>query len=352
MTRLVVGVCSETAQGERRVGLVPASVRPLSALGVKVMVQRGAGSAAGFSDDAYAEAGAGVLAREQVVEGAGLLVGVQAPGHGEHDRLRRGQAVMGLLRPLRNPLVMRYLADHGITAISVDLVPPSPAPYEPLDAAASQAAITGHEAALIAASHCDRCLPAAVSGCERVRVLVIGSGAAARQAMATARDLGAEVEGLPPDGPTPGVRLTLARTVPRFDIVIVTGTTPAQAAPEVLLTAETVAAMRPGSVIIDTTVEPGGATVALASTDTTATVAPGVTVIGAGSLPSRFAHTASIAYSQRSAALLARFIRAGTLTVDLSDPLQAAIVVTHHHNVLNAAVWRRILDITAIAGLP
>lgn len=370
--RLVVGVCKETAVGEHRVAIVPESVGPISALGAHVAVQSGAGAAAGFTDDLYAVAGAAVLTRAEVIGRADLLVGIGSPGRGADDTLRSGQAVVGLLRPLRHPLTMRYLADHGIIAISLDLMPHTRSEDEEVDAAASQAAVAGQEAVLLSAARGDRRLAGKGPGGRAVRILVIGTGTAARQAVATARGLGAAVEahdpGTPAAGrptiaglqhqatptadPGPAVRLALARIVPRFDVVVVTGRQPATAAPEVLVTAETVAAMRPGSVIVDTTAEPGGSTVETAQVDSSVTVPPGVTVIGAGDLPSRFANTASTAYSRRVAALLPRFVQAGSLAFDLSDPLVAAIVVTYHRSVLNDAVLRQILDATAVAGLP
>lgn len=378
MTHVTVGVCRETASGERRVALVPESVRPIAALGAHVALQAGAGTAAGFTDAAYGEAGAAVLSRAEVLNRADLLIGVGSPGRGADDQLRRGQALMGMLHPLRNPLTMRYLADHGIIAISLDLMPAAPDPRpdgcEPMDAAASQARITGYEAALIAAGHCDRDLPTAVSGTAgaAARALVICAGTTGLQAAATARSLGVEVVACDTDPRVAhgvlstgaeyrdlsaarslaAVRLALARLVPPFDMVLITRREPLQAQPDVLVPAQVIATMRAGSVIVDTTVEHGGAAVEFAEPDTTLTVPPGVTVIGAGGLPSRLARTASAAYARHVTTLLARLIRAGTMTIDLSDPVQDAIVVAKDGNIRNHAVWRQILDVTAVAGLP
>jgi NAD(P) transhydrogenase subunit alpha len=346
--RLTVGVCRETADGEHRVALVPGSVGPIAALGAHVAVHAGAGAEAGFTDDSYAVAGAAVLSRAQVIARADVLVGVLTPGRGAFDRPRRGQVLLGLLRPHRHPLTMRYLADHGITAVSADLIPGTPFRDGDVDAAASQAAVAGHEAVLLAAARCDR-LPGGGTGGPPIRVLVIGTGTAGRQAMATARELGAAAQGYDPG--LPG-RLALTELVPRFDIVVATGPEPAEAAPDVLVTTEAVAAMRPGSVVVDTTVEPGGCTVEPARAGTVAAVPPGVTVMGAGDLPSRFANTSSVAYSRRITALLSRFVRAGSLAFDLSDPLQDAVVVTHDRGIRDEAVRRQILGMTAVAGLP
>jgi NAD(P) transhydrogenase subunit alpha len=371
---VTVGVCGETASGEHRVALVPASVGPAGAFGALIAVEAGAGAAAGFSDAAYAGAGAAVMSRAQVIDRADLLIAVRSPGRGAGDRLRRGQAVLGMLRPLRNPLAMRHLADQGITAISPDLTPSPPVPLRvpgsrPMDAAASQDRIAGYEAAVIAAGHCGTCLSPTVGG---GRALVVGAGTVGLQAMATLRGLGAAVEGCDTDPRRAGeavstgaefrdlstarspaaVRRALTGMLPRFDLVIVTGREPTPTEPDVLVTAEATTAMRAGSVIVDTTVEPGAGAVELAEPDATISVPPGVTVIGAGNFPSRLAHTASTAYARHVTALLARLIRAGSLAIDLSDPVQDAVVVTHEGTVRVDAVRRQILDITAVAGLP
>ncbi|MEV0409008.1 NAD(P) transhydrogenase subunit alpha [Actinoallomurus sp. NPDC050550] len=374
MARLMVGIDKETTPGERRVALVPAAVGAVSMLGVDVAVEAGAGAAAGFTDVAYAEAGAAVLTRSRLFDLAGLLVGVQAPHLRVGCRFRPGQALMGLLRPLHSPLTIRNWANQGVTSISLDLMPSALIHGELLDAAASQERITGYEAVLVAAQHCGRCLPTTVGEARTrpVRVLIVGGGTAGLQAMATARGLGARVEvydasrraidevrcagaeylDLPATGSSAAVRLALTAVIPRFDIVIATPCEPPGAEAEGLITAEAVRAMRPGSVVVDTTVGPGIGTVELAVPDTTITAGSGVLIIGADNLPSCVAATASAAYAHRIAALLARLIRDGTLTIDLTDPLQAAIVVTHHGNVLNDAVWQRILDVTTLAGLP
>lgn len=376
MTHVTVGVCKETAPGEHRVALVPASVGPVNALGARVAVESGAGAAAGFTDTAYEEAGAVVVGRAQVMDRAGLLVAVGAPGAGAGDRLRRGQTVLGLLDPLRNPLSMRYLADHAIDAISLDLIgstpdPSGPAGREPADAAASQDRITGYEAVLTAAGHCGRCLPPLVAG-ETVRALVVGAGAAGLQAMSTARALGAAVEGCDTDPHSAdrvraagarfrdlsaarspaAMRPALTRALPRFDLVVVTAPQSPAAEPGILVTAEAAASMSAGCVVVDTTVGPGGGAVELAEPDTAVTVPPGVTIAGASGVAPRLAATASRAYARHLTAFFARLIRDGRVTVDFSDPLQDAAVVTHDGTVRTDAVWRRILDITAVAGLP
>lgn len=375
MQHMTIGVCRETPPGEGRVAIVPGSVGPLGALGAHVAVEAGAGAAAGFSDVAYIEAGAAILTRSQVIDRADLLVAVRSPGSGGGDRLRHGQAVLGTLRPLRNPLVMRHLADHGITAISLDLMPSPPGAHRPagstpMDASASQDRIIGYEAALTAAGHCAGCLSPTVGGV--ARALVVGAGATGLQAMATLRSLGVDVVGCDADprvahavaatgaqfedlsaARSPAaLKAALARMLPHADLAIVTGRGPASKEPEVLVTSEATAAMHAGSVIVDTTVEPGAATVEPAEADTAITVGPGVVVIGACGVPPRLAHAASATFSDHVTALLHRLLRAGSLRIDPSDPIQDAIVVTHEGLVRTERVRRQILDITAVAGLP
>ncbi|NUP37646.1 MAG: NAD(P) transhydrogenase subunit alpha, partial [Streptomyces sp.] len=183
MASVTVGVCAESAPGEHRVALVPAVVGTLRAMGARVAVEEGAGRPAGFEDGAYARAGAGVASRADVVGQADMLIGVQRPAAATGPGMRRGQVVAGLLRPLRNALTVRYWADHGITAISFDLLTDGPgrppvaarAGAGAVDAAAEQARITGHQAVLTGLLHCGRSLPGSVTGREDrpARILVV-----------------------------------------------------------------------------------------------------------------------------------------------------------------------------------
>jgi NAD(P) transhydrogenase subunit alpha len=370
----VVGVYKQTVPRERRVALVPAVVGAVSALGAEVAVAAGAGAAAGFPDAAYAEAGAAVLPRSRLFDRADVLVGIEPPRLGVDFRLRRGQVLVGVLHPLDNPLTVRNWADQGVTAVSLELMPPELSHGGLLDAAASQERIAGREAVLAAAEHCGRPLPAPVAGAvaEPPRVLVVGAGPAGLQAMVTALGLGALVDvydagrrtattitaagagclDLSASGEPAAVRAALTSVVPRYDIVVATRGEPAGAEPDGLITAGATRAMRPGSVVVDTTAAPDIGLVELAVPATVVTAGSGVTVIGMGTLPSHLAAAASTAYAHRAAALLARLVHHGVLVIDPADPVQAAIVVTHHGTVLNDAVWQQILDVTALAGLP
>ncbi len=377
MVHLAVGVCAEIVSGERRVALVPRAVGPVRALGTTVLVEQGAGVPAGFSDRSYTGAGSRVVTRPEVLERADVLIGVRRPGRGARDRLRPGQVLIGLLRPEHDPLAVRNWADHGITAIGLELM--KDASKRP-GAAASQDRITGSEAVLLAAEraagHHRTSAPSAEG--RPLRFLVVGTGTAGLAAVRTARILGADVEVCGDGGQgTEEVRsmgvghhdLTTARAcgavqaffagvVPSFDVLVITSRASAEHRPSwdeepvTLIGAGTAAAMRPGSVIVDTTVEAGGGAVEPAVPDTVVTVPPGVTVVGAGNLPSRIPHASSTAFALHVLPLLRRIVRDGRLAIDLTDPLQDAVVVTHHGRIRDADVLRQINDLTAVAGLP
>jgi NAD(P) transhydrogenase subunit alpha len=352
---LTVGVCAETAPGERRAALVPAVVGALSARGARVAVEAGAGRRAGFSDGAYARAGAEVVSRAEAVARADLLLGVGRPAGATGPGTHRGQVVAGLLRPLRNALTVRYWADHGITAISFDLLgggPGMPAGAEaagPFDAAAQQARITGHQAVLAGLLHSGRGLPGSVTGraARPVRVLVAGGGPAGEQAARTARDTGAVTAEYGTAGaPVP------AEALQGFDIAVLTAAELSPGVPRVLVGEDALAAMAPGSVVVDTTAEADGGSVAGVRLGETATFPPGVTVLGAGDLPSCVAYEASLGYAERVTALIGRFVVDGRLVVDLADPLHAALVVTHRGDILREDVQRDLHRLTEVAGLP
>ncbi|MFI6985941.1 NAD(P) transhydrogenase subunit alpha [Embleya sp. NPDC050154] len=393
MAATTIGVYRETASDERRVALVPELISTVNAIGLDVMVEGGAGVAAWFPDDDYARAGADIVPRDALFRHADILIGIHAPNVAFPDPLQNGQTLVALLRPTRIPFLIRHWADEGLTAISLDLVPhASSAAYYPVDAGASQARIAGYRAVLLAAGLLSRCLPpwgSAAAVFEPVRVLVVGAGAAGLQAIDTARRLGALVHAhdlrrhpqeeitalggtfldLPDlwtavddvdfaralDTNQAALRRGLSEVLPRFDIVITTVEPvepPGRPAPP-LITTRAIRTMRPGSVVVDVTAGPAGGNVEAVEPDTTALVGDEhITVVGAGNLPSQVPTTASTAYAHNVAELLERLMHGGSLMIDLNDPLQAAIVVTHHGSVLHAPTRQLILDATAVAGLP
>src|SRR5690242_1950541 len=174
------------------------SVPALARAGVRVLVEPDAGAAAWFPDGAYERAGAKVASRDNVIRGASALVGVGAPTPELIARLRAGQAVIGMLRPLAEPELAGRLAKTGVTAISLDGLPRTVSRAQSMDALTSQANVAGYKAALIAADHFGRFFPMLITAAGTSRpanVLVLGAGVAGLQAMGTARRLGAVVTG-------------------------------------------------------------------------------------------------------------------------------------------------------------
>ncbi|MCG6494330.1 NAD(P) transhydrogenase subunit alpha [Kitasatospora sp. A2-31] len=383
MTATTVGVLRETSPGERRVALVPDLVPAVARLGATVLVEPGAGALAGHHDADYRAAGAVVARRAELLGRSDVLLGVHPPNVDPDRDLRPGQVLAALLRPQRIPYLVRKWAERGVTAIGLDLAPCLSAAY-PVDAEASQARVAGYRAVLLAAVRLDRCLPpwgTADGWFAPVRVLVIGAGHAGLQAIDTARRLGAKVDAVELRDPEraaagavgavllelPGLRpvaddrelwAALDRELPawvpglagaavRYDVVVSTlsrpGFTP------VLLRTETVARLRPGSVVVDLATGPDGGSVEGALPDTITLVGDGVTVIGAGELAAQAPGTASRAYAHNVLALLERLARGGPLA---GDPVLGPMLVTDRGAVRHGPTSRLLREATAVAGLP
>jgi NAD(P) transhydrogenase subunit alpha len=268
---------------------------------------------------------------------------------------------------------MAALAHRGVTAISLDRLPRTLSRAQSMDALTSQANIAGYKAVLVAAGSYTGYFPMLMTAAGTVRpavVLMLGAGVAGLQAIGTARRLGAVVNGydvrpeargdieslggkfldLGPtsvaseggyaraltDAETRAQQQALAAAIARNDVVITTAQVPG-ARPPVLVTAEAVAAMRSGSVIVDLAAGPLGGNVDGSQPDTTVVTDNGVTIIGAGNLPSSMAAAASTAYSRNISALLAHLRSGGELTIDTADEIQAGVVITHGGTVVNAA---------------
>ena len=371
---VTVGVLKETTPGEQRVAVVPESVPVLARAGVRVLVEPGAGAAAWFTDGAYERAGAKVVSRDEVVGGAGVLTGVGAPPPELIARLRAGQAIIGMLRPLVQPELARQLARAGVTAISLDGLPRTVSRAQSMDALTSQANVAGYKAVLVAADHFGRFFPMLITaaGTSPANVLVLGAGVAGLQAMGTARRLGAVVTGYdirpetreqiesvgarflrlasvaPAEGEGGYARaLTdeeqaaqqaeLAAQIARFDVVITTAQVPGRR-PPLLVTVEAVKGMQAGSVLVDLAASSLGGNVEGSVADRTVLTGDGVRIIGAGDLPAQVPTAASTAYSHNIVALLAELVRDGALTIDLADEIQAGVVVTHQGMVVHPAV--------------
>ena len=191
-----VGVVKETAPSERRVALVPELVGKLSAAGLDVLVESGAGTSAWAPDSAYAEAGATVVSRGEVYAQSDVILRVQKPSVEEVGALRQGQSVIGLLGPLTDPQMAKVLAERGVTAISLDTLPRTLSRAQTMDALSSQANVGGYKAVIAAADAYGRYFPLLTTAAGTARpanVLILGIGVAGLQAIGTARRLGAVV---------------------------------------------------------------------------------------------------------------------------------------------------------------
>jgi len=346
----------ETAAGERRVALVPEIVAKLVPGGFEVVVESGAGDAASFHDSAYTEAGA------QLGDwsGADLVVKVQKPSEEEAARLRDGQVLIGFLQPLTDRKGIEALEGRGVVAFAMESIPRITR-AQPMDALSSQATVSGYKATLLAAERLPKFFPMLMTAAGTVapaKVLVLGAGVAGLQAIATARRLGAVVTGF---DVRPVVReqieslganwldlgivgeeteggyaqeLTeeqqrqqqdaLEARLPDFDVVITTALIPGRPAPR-LIPAGAVAAMRPGSVIVDLAAETGGNCELTEPGEEV--VRENVTIVGFTNLPSTMPYHASTLYSRNVQALLLHLAPEGELGLDWSDEITAGSCV-------------------------
>ncbi len=359
-----VSVVKETAPGERRVALVPEAVVKLRAAGLDVLVESGAGEGAWLTDDAYAEAGASVVSRADALA-ADVVLMVGRPDAATVAALRPGQAVIGLLSPLTDPDLVGSLADAGVVALSMDMIPRTLPRAQPMDALSSQANIAGYKAVLVAAAEFGRFFPLLITaaGTARpARVLVLGVGVAGLQAIGTARRLGALVSAydvrpetrteaesvgaafieLSSVGPASGEggyaraltddervaqQQELASHIARHDVVITTAQVPGRR-PPLLVTEDALKAMTAGSVIVDMGASALGGNVVGSVPSQTVVTEHGVTIIGASALPSSMSAAASAMYARNVTALLLYLIKDGELALDPGDELQAGVVIT------------------------
>jgi NAD(P) transhydrogenase subunit alpha len=358
-----VGVPLETAKGERRVALVPESVRRLAAGGFEVAIERGAGETASFPDGDYEEAGATVVDEPWSAE---AIAKVQSPSAEEAARLREGQILIGFLQPLTDREGIDRLTERGVVAFAMESIPRITR-AQAMDALSSQATVSGYKAALLAADRLPRFFPMLMTAAGTVapaKVLVLGAGVAGLQAIATARRLGAVVSGF---DVRPVVReqveslgatfldlgvtgeetaggyareLTadeqqrqqeaLEARVPEFDAVITTALVPGRPAPR-LIPASAVAAMRPGSVIVDLAAETGGNCELTVPGEVA--VRENVTIIGQTNLPSTMPYHASQLYSRNVLALLQHLAPEGDLNLDWDDEITSSACVTRKEEV-------------------
>jgi len=369
------GVVKEAAPEERRVAVVPDGVGKLRSAGFEVLVERGAGERAWLGDAAYADAGATIVSGAELYADADVILTVTRPTADVVETLRTGQALIGMLAPLTDPGLAAALAARGVTAISLDRMPRTLTRTQPMDALSSQANVAGYKAALVAATEFGRFFPLLITAAGTARpakVLVLGTGVAGLQAIGTARRLGAVVTGydVRPASRTEveslgatfleltaGVsaageggyarELTaeerqaqqdeLAGHISRHDVLITTAQVPGRR-PPLLVTEDAIKAMTAGSVVVDMGASPLGGNVAGSRPGETIVTGNGITIIGADNLPSSMPTAASNAYSRNISSLLEYMTSDGALTIDLSDEIQAGVVITHDGQVVHRGV--------------
>lgn len=382
---LVIGVPRETAPGERRVALSPDAVRRLKRSDVEVVVERGAGERAFLTDGAFEAAGARLGSRAEAL-GQPVVATVRGLAEADHGALAQGAVVIGLLRPLDEPDAFHDLAERGVTAIAMELVPRTTRAQK-MDALSAMSTVAGYRAVLLAAERLPKFFPLLTTAAGTVRpakVLILGAGVAGLQALATARRLGAvtsaydvraaareQVESvgaafieldteaadaedargyakaLDADEQARQVA-ALAAHVAEHDVVITTALIPGRPAPG-LITREGVEGMKPGSVIVDLAA-PNGGNCAATVPGETATHA-GVTVLGPLDLAAEMPLHASEMYARTVAALIQEFATDGAFPIDLDDEIQQSAVVTHGGEVVNARV-RSALGLSEAAPPP
>ncbi len=370
-----VGVARETAAGERRVALVPEALGKLTAAGLEVLVEAGAGTGAAIPDQAYVDAGATIVATVDLYAQSDVILRVRKPADGEVSALRSGQVVIGLLGPLLDPSLMETLATAGVIAISLDAIPRTLSRAQSMDALSSQANVGGYKAVLIAANTYGRYFPlltTAAGTAKPANVLILGIGVAGLQAIGTARRLGAVVAAydVRPETAeqaeslgakfvrlktsidatgaggyarelTPEERAAqqteLNEVIGNQDIVITTAQVPGRK-PPLLVTADAVHSMRPGSVIVDMAASDLGGNCELSSAGETVTSDNGVVIVAPENLPASMPASASQFYARNISALLLNMVKDGGLNLDFEEEVTRATVITHGGSVVSEAV--------------
>src|SRR2546427_6805388 len=372
---MIVSIPKESALGERRVALVPELVPKLTKAGLEVIVQSGAGAAAGFLDPPYIDAGARI--EPDVFEKADVLLKVQPPTAAEIDRMKAGATLIGFLQPYTSVSEIRALAARRITAFSMELMPRITR-AQPMDALSAMSTVAGYKAVLLAASRLPKIFPLLMTAAGTMtpaRVFIIGAGVAGLQAIGTAKRLGAvveaydtrpalkeQVESLCAKFPGLGLETKDAeeksgyakaqsdefykkqqemmfKYVTAADAVIPTALVPGQRAP-ILITEEMVRGMRPGSVIVDLAAEQGG-NCALTEPGQEV-VKHGVVIIGPINLPSTVPFHASQMYARNVTSFLAHLLKDGVIHLDLNDELTRGPLVTYQGEILHEAVKARV----------
>jgi len=385
-----VGVAKETAPGERRVALVPEALGKLTAAGLEILVESGAGAGALIPDQAYAEAGATIVSSVELYGQSDVILRVQKPSESEIKVMRSGQAVVGFLSPLIDPKTAEALAKQGVTAISLDAIPRTLSRAQSMDALSSQANVGGYKAVLIAANAFGRYFPlltTAAGTAKPANVLILGIGVAGLQAIGTAKRLGAVVKAYDVRSETKeqaqslGAQFLVLKTavdasgeggyarqltaeeqaaqqaelnghIATMDVIITTAQVPGRR-PPLLVTADAVKGMKPGAVIVDMAASSLGGNVELSKAGETIVTDNGVTIIAPDNLPATMPVGSSAFYARNISALLLGMVKDGALNLDFEDEVTKSTVIAHGGAVVQEAT-KKLLEPApaAAAGAP
>ena len=383
---MIAGVPKETFPGEKRVAQIPAGLPALAKAGIEVLVEAGAGEAAGFLDAAYQEKGARIAPnREEVFEKADVVLQVRAGGANpdvglaDLKRMRPGQVLISFLEPYSEPEAVRGLNDRKVTSFAMELIPRITR-AQSMDALSSMATVAGYQAVLMAAGTLPKMFPMMMTAAGTIvpaKVFVVGAGVAGLQAIATARRLGAVVSGydvrpvvkeqveslgakfvemdLETESAEGGggyakemgdefykrQREMMTRVLSESDVVITTAAVPGKKAP-ILITWEMVMAMAPGSVIVDLAAERGGNCEITKPGETV--VEQGITILGPVNLPATIPYHASQMYAKNVSNLLLLLVKEGKIDLDMEDEVVRETLFTRDGEVANARV-REILSL-------
>ena len=388
---MIIGVPKETYPGEQRVALIPATLPSLKKEGMDVQIEAGAGVASGYPDDAYTEKGGTIVpSRAQLFETAQIIAQVRLlganPEQGQSDLplMQPDQIIVGMADALSNPHGVRELTTRRVRAFAMELMPRITR-AQSMDVLSSMGTVSGYKAVLMAADALPKMAPMLMTAAGTVtpaKVFVIGAGVAGLQAVSMARRLGAAVEAydvrpavkeqvlslgakfvdLPLDTQEAEdkggyakaqdesfyrrQRELLTKVIASSDVVITTATVPGKKAP-ILITADMVAGMTPGSVIIDLAAERGGNCELTQASQTV--VAHGVTIIGTENLPSLVPYHASQMYSKNIATFLLHLVKKGEITIDREDEITKGTLVTCDGDVVHPQI-RELLGAPAGGG--
>ena len=382
-----IGILKETFPGERRVALIPTLLPNVSKAGLEVLIEAGAGDEAGFPDEKYREQGAQIAgARADVLDAADILLQVRTlganpeAGRADLERMRAGQTVIGHAEPLSARDEIQALADAGLSLFAMELMPRITR-AQSMDVLSSMATISGYKAVLLAAGTLPRMFPlmmTAAGTLAAARVLIVGAGVAGLQAIATARRLGAVVEAydvrpvVKEQVESLGAKFVeldleteaaegaggyakaqdedfykrqqeaMGKVVAGNDVVITTAAIPGRKAP-ILVTADMVAGMTPGSVIVDLAAERGGNCERTRPGETV--VEGGVTILGPVNLPATVPYHASQMYARNLVTFLTHLVKEGNLEIDMEDEITRGTLVTREGQIIQPMV-REALGLT------